>query len=268
MGFTNRIDSRFAEVLNRKEKVLVGLLPFGDPSLEESSKLVDVYLEAGVDIVEFAMASDDPFVDSQQIKDSGQRALNSEPDILKHLDMVKQIRKRYPQEPFEVMAYSDALRKAGMARFVDEMAEAEIDAHLLADSVYQDSAVIDELENRLREEGIYRIHFMPHPFRENLLGDIAKNGKGFMILQSIANDKGGREKVAPENKELVNHVRDSGTSAAIILAYGIRDRERTKEAVATGADGVIVGTSFVELIGRQDYSQLRDKIREIKSALI
>lgn len=267
MQSKNRIDERIQAVLKRGEKVLVGLIPFGDPNLEVSTRLVDVYLESGVDIVEFALPSDNPFVDSQQISDSGARALRGEPNILKHLEQIKKIRQKYPQEPFEVMAYSDALQKASMENFVAGMAEADIDAHLLADSVYREKSEVEELEMLLRAADIYRIHFMPHPFQDDLLEDIGRDGKGFMILQSIADEDGNRARVAPENKNLVKRVRESGTRAAIILAYGIRDGARSKEAVATGADGIIVGTSFVELIGNEDYNGLSKRIREIKTAL-
>lgn len=263
----NRIDQRFEEVLQRGEKVLVGLIPFGDPNLEVSEKLADVYIEAGADIVEFALPSDDPFVDSQQIKDSGARALSSEPDILKYLEVIKRIRAKYPDEPFEVMAYSDALKKAGLKDFVDGLAAADVDAHLLADSIYQEPAMIEELDQLLKEADIYRIRFMPHPFRDDLLPDVGENGRGFMILQSLTDPDGSRPTVKPGNKDLVERVRQTGTQASIILAYGIRDPQRTKEAVQTGADGIIVGTSFVEYIGDEDYDGLRQQIRSIKEAL-
>ncbi len=263
----NRLDARIEKCRDNHEGILVGLIPFGDPDLEVSAHLVDVYLEAGVDIVEFALASEDPFVDSRQIKESGARALAKEPDLLKHFEKIKHIRQAYPQEPFEVMAYSDAKNKVGVQRLVREMQEADIDAHLLADSVFCEKAVIAQLEDLLTAAKIYRIRFMPHPYREHLLEDIGSAGKGFMILQSIADANGMRPRVAPENKGLVERVRASGTKAAIILAYGIRDEERASEAAATGADGIIVGTSFVELISQADYNGLSRQIKAIKNAL-
>lgn len=263
----NRIDKRITEVSSKGEKILVGLLPYGDPSLEASEKLVEIYLEAGVDIVEFALPSEDPFVDSEQIKESNTRALTNEPDLSKYLFSIKLLRKRYPDEPFEVMAYSDALNKVGVNSFVSGLKQADIDAHLLADSVYQDPGYIKKLDGLLNDESIYRIHFMPHPFRDDLLEEIENSGKGFMILQSIADKNGNRPKVASENKTLVHRVKKTNTSAAIILAYGIRDGQRSREAARTEADGIIVGTTFVELIGKQDYQGLRNKIVEIKQAM-
>lgn len=263
----NRLNARIKKCNDNQEGILVGLIPFGDPDLEVSAHLVDVYLEAGVDIVEFALASEDPFVDSRQIKESGARALAKEPDLLKHFEKIKHIRQAYPQEPFEVMAYSDAKKKVGVERFVQEMREADIDAHLLADSVFCEKADIGQLDHFLNAAGICRIRFMPHPFREDLLEDIGSAGKGFMILQSITDANGMRPRVAPENEGLVERVRASGTKAAIILAYGIRDEERAREAAATRADGIIVGTSFVEFISQADYNGLSRQIRAIKNAL-
>jgi tryptophan synthase alpha subunit len=165
------------------------------------------------------------------------------------------------------MAYSDSLRKVGLKRFVGGMAAADVDAHLLADSVYQEPSMIKKLDRLLKSSNIYRIRFMPYPFRDDILQDVGDNGKGFMILQSIRNAHGNRPTVDPENKGLVDRVRKSGTQAAIILAYGIRDSQRAQEAVDTGADGIIVGTSFVEHIGQKDYKGLSKHIRSIKNAL-
>lgn len=267
MDQKKRIENRISEVLNKGEKVLVGLLPYGDPNLEVSQKLVDIYLESGVDIVEFALPSENPFVDSNQIKKSGYRALNNEPNIEKYFNSIQLIRESYPNEPFEVMAYSDAVYKLGMENFVKGLVTADIDAHLLADSVFLEPDLVSKLDGLLNKQKISRIRFMPYPFKPDLLGDITQHGEGFMILQSIADENGNRPNVAIDNKHLVKKVRQANKDVAIILAYGIRDSQRAEEAVKTKADGIIVGTSLVELIGELDFQSLRKKIKEIKQAL-
>ena len=261
-----RLEKRIQEVLAKNERILVGLVPFGDPNLDMSRRIVDQYLDNGVDIVELALPSEDPYVDSQQIKQSNTRALQTEPDLKKHLETILQIRKEYPKEPFEVMAYHDTLDMVGKQAFVKALEDADIDAHLLADSIYQTTDYIRELDDLLQKAAIPRIRFRPHPLREDVLTDIQKFGQGFMILQSIADEKGQRPIVAQENQLLVKKVKDSGTKAAVILAYGIRDGKRTKEAVASGADGIIVGTAFIEKIAEQNFESLKELIIEIKQA--
>ncbi|HEY59635.1 MAG TPA: tryptophan synthase subunit alpha [Anaerolineae bacterium] len=261
-----RIAERIQQVLDKNEKVLIGLIPFGDPDLATSRKLVDLYLDSGVDIVELAMASTNPFVDSKDIFESNQRALNAQPDLQKHLDTIRKIRGDYPNEPLEVMAYSDTLKTIGLKRFVEGLVSANIDAHLLADAIFVNSQLVETLDTILFNEKIYRIRFMPHPFREELLTDIRENAKGFLILQSIANQKGQRPRVNPNNEQLVWRIHRSNTHAAVILAYGIRDGERTQEAVQTGCEGIIVGTAFVRKIANDDLQGLAELIREIKEA--
>jgi len=266
MAKKGRIDKRIHKVLARNERVLVGLVPFGDPSQEMSRRIVDIYLENGVDIVELALPSEDPFVDSRQIKESNARALQAEPDLHKHFETILRIREAYPEEPFEVMAYHDTLDKVRARAFVHALRDAEIDAHLLADSIYQSADYMKELDDLLDKAHIQRIRFMPHPFREDLLDDIQEFANGFMILQSIANEEGKRPTVADGNKVLVKRMHTATSKAAVILAYGIRDGKRTREAVATGADGIIVGTAFVDKIARQDFNGLKLLIKEIKQA--
>lgn len=109
---------------------------------------------------------------------------------------------------------------------------------------------------------------MPHPFREDLLEDIAQNARGFMILQSVTNPDGQRPTVHKDNRALIERVRDTGTQATVMLGYGIRDGERASEAVQMNPDGLIIGTVLMDMIGCKDFEGLTRLIREIKSAMM
>jgi tryptophan synthase alpha subunit len=120
----------------------------------------------------------------------------------------------------------------------------------------------------LEDAGIYRIRFMPHPFQETLLEDIGQKARGFLVLQSIADESGDRIRVAEGNRELVSRIRATGTRAAVMLGYGINNSARANEALSVDPDGVIVGTAIIERIVEGDYSGLSNLIRSIKDALI
>lgn len=264
----NRLDQRVQEVLGRGEKFLCCVLPLGDPDMETSEQLVNTFLNAGVDIVELMIPSKNPHFDSPQMHAACQRALAAQPDLGAHLDLIKRIRSQHPEEPFEVMTYSDVIRDLGVERFVGGLKAADVEAHLLADSIAVPAALLNEMDALLERESIYRIRFMPHPFREDLLQDIAQNGRGFMILQSVANQEGQRPTVHKDNRALIERVRATGTQAAVMLGYGIRDGERAREAVNANPDGLIIGTVLMDMIGRKDYDGVTSLIREIKSATI
>ena len=264
----NRLDKRIEDVLMRDERFLCCLLPLGDPDLKASRALVELYLESGVDVVELVMPSRDPYLDSQQLSQSSMRAIRTEADCSEYFKTIKQIRQDYPNEPFEVMTYSDVVQGYGIARFVAGLVDADVDAHLLADATVIAPKIIDEMDPLLEAASIYRIRFMPHPFREDLLPDIAENGRGFMILQSITDERGGRPSVMEGNRELIDRVRDTGTRAPIMLGYGINNSIRAREAVNLGTDGIIVGSAIFAKIAAEDYIGLAALIKDIKAATI
>lgn len=262
----NRLMHRIQEVLHRGEKLLCCVLPLGDPNRQTSKRLVELFLESGVDIVELMIPSRDPYFDSSQIHDACRRALSDETEYEAYLDLIGEIRSAYPEEPFEVMTYSDVVQALGVNRFVRGLKDAEIEAHLLADSIAADPSLLEEMDPLLANASIMRIRFMPHPFREDLLPDIAENGRGFMILQSIMDEKGNRPIVDLRNRECIERLRASGTQAAILLGYGIRDPMRMREAVELNADGVIVGSAIMDRVASEDYEGLAELIRALKMA--
>jgi len=264
----NRIEKRINEVRDRGERYLISLLPLGDPDLNASLELTDLYLQAGSDLIEIAMPSRDPRCDSRQIAEAGARAFENQTDLRPYFDTIRQIRKNHPDEPLEVMFYSDVLLGYGIEGFVEQLAKADVDALLLADSVLLGEDVLGPLDEFLQPTGIPRIRFMPHPFNENLLDDFALNARLFVILQSITDEAGNRPVVDPGNRALVERLKALDMKAAITLAYSINSPERVRESVATGADGIIVGTVLVDLIHDGDYAVLKDFIHSLKQNLI
>ena len=264
----NRIADRLAKVKARGEKYLICLLPLGDPDLESSHELMNLFLKSGADLVEVAMPSYDPRCDSRQIAQAGLRAFQSESDLVPYFEVLRQMRSDHPHEPLEFMFYSDILQKYGIREFVGEIISADVDAALLADSVLMPEKVLEELDMYLKPSGIPRIRFMPHPFDEKLLPDFRANAREFVILQSIADQGGHRPFVDPANRSLVQKLHSLNMTAAVTLGYGINSPERVREALKTGADGIIVGTVLVEMIHQGDYGVLGDFIRELKRATL
>jgi tryptophan synthase alpha chain len=264
----NKLDKRIKDVMNRGEKYLICLLPLGDPDLKTSRDLVNLFLESGADIVELGMPSHNPYCDSRQIAESNQRSFKAEPDLDKYFETIKAIRKDHPNEPFEVMAYSDIVREYGVKKFVEQLKAAEIDGHLLADSVVIQPEIVSEMDPLITKTDTYRIRFMPHPFQDKLLPDIGANAKAFVILQAIANKNGERPNVENDNRKLVKKIRDTGTKAAVTLAYGIYNPIHAKAAVDIGPDGILVGTVMVDGIKAGDFKELAKTIRGLKEATL
>src|SRR5512142_1669939 len=123
-----KIEVRMQEVLDRGEKVLVSGVPVGYPDLASTRQIVEIYIRSGIDVVEFSMASPNPYIDTKIIAESNIKALQAQPSMDMHLDALCKIRKDFPDEPFYMMAYADFIRPVGVQRFVDCLQEIGVDA--------------------------------------------------------------------------------------------------------------------------------------------
>ncbi len=261
-----KIEFRMQDVLRRGEKVLVSGVPIGYPDLDSTRRIVEIYIRSGIDVVEFSMASPSPYIDTRVIADSNIKALQVEPILDRHLDALQRIRQDFPEEPFYMMAYADFIRPLGVAPFVARLKEIGVDTLELPDKDEDVPELAAELDNELAKADIYRTYILHHPFDESYFARIRARACGFVLLQSIADAAGRRERVVPENRRIVDSMRQAGLEAKIILGYGVNKPERVREAVATGADGVIVGTAMIEQINSGDYDGLASFIRSMKDA--
>lgn len=263
-----KIEKKMQDVLNRGEKVLVSGVPVGYPDIDSTRRIVEIYLESGIDVVEFSMPSPDPYIDTKIIADANVNALTLEPELDKYFDVLLKVREDFPDEPFYIMAYADIIRSYGVERFIGTICQAGIDAVELPDKEEIAPDLAGQLDALLEATGIYRTYILQHPFDERYFLSIRNKARGFVLLQSFANRFGKREQVAPENKTIIEKMRQTDLDAMIILGYGINNPERVKEAIEVGADGVIVGTAMIERINQADYTGLSEFIRAMKRATL
>jgi len=262
-----KLDKRIQAVLAKGEKVLVSGVPVGYPNLDETRKLVEVYIRSGMDVVEFSMPTRNPYIDTQTIADSNVKALDLESDLERYFKTLHVVRCDFPDEPFYMMAYADLISQFGLKNFVQQLVELEIDGVELPDKDEMVPELAAEMEALFDQHGIYRIYILHHPFDKKFFETIKDKAEGFVILQAIADGNGNRPRVDLRNKDLIKTVR-AGTDVPVILGYGIKNAERVKEAVALGADGVLVGTSMVEYINQGDHARFSQFIRGLKDATL
>jgi tryptophan synthase alpha chain len=214
------------------------------------------------------MPTPDPYIDTKIIADANVKALNLEPELDKYFDVLFKVREDFPDEPFYTMAYADIIQRYGLERFVETICQVGIDAVELPDREELVPELAGELDTLLEKYGLYRTYILQHPFDDQYFMKIKDKAQSLVLLQSFADASGKRERVAPENKTIIEKMRTSDLKAVIILGYGINNPERVKEAVSVGADGVIVGTAMIERINLADYTGLSEFIGAMKKATL
>ena len=97
------------------------------------------------------------------------------------------------------------------------------------------------------------------------LDKIAETASGFVYCVSVAGVTGAREKLQAGAIELLRRVR-ARVEVPVALGFGISSAEAAVEA-ASEADGVIVGSKRMQLVGTEGREGAGAWLREVREAL-
>jgi tryptophan synthase alpha chain len=248
LGAPDRLAAAFAT----GRPALICYLPLGDP--KGGDDLPELYAECGVDILEIGVPGGDPYLDGKTITDSFRRARNAGVNLKRATELVAAHRVELPDIGMVWMTYppDDA------SGLVDAVAQSGVDGFLIPYSARTYRGLARQLEQR----GVQFVHFLEHdPKLKDVQAAIDMNG-GYVFLQANPGPTGIKPIVLPDNAEVIEMMRRLGLDKPVALGIGIATPEQAKAAVEMGADGVIIGSTTVEMLLRG-----RGALREFLLAL-
>lgn len=178
----NRIVQRFDELKTRGETAFIPYITAGDPSIEQTEKIVLALADAGCDVIEFGVPFSDPVGDGPVIAEAAQRALARGATLDRILDLVKRLRAR-TQVPILLFSYYNPLLAFGIPRFAREAAAAGVDGVLCVDLPAEEA---DEYKAELEQAGLCTVFLVAPTTSEDRLETILSRCSGFVYYVSRA----------------------------------------------------------------------------------
>lgn len=258
----NRVDACFARLKKEKKKAFVAYLTAGDPTLEQTGKLVSALEKSGVDVLELGIPFSDPIADGIVIQLAFQRALDSGTTLSKVLDCIAKVREK-SQLPIVIFTYLNPILKLGWDNFLNQAVKAGVDGILVLDLPPDLGKV--EREN-CEEKGLRWITLIAPTTPKERIPILAKAASGFVYYVSRAGVTGMQTQVAQGIAEQVSLIRNY-TTIPICVGFGISNEAQVKE-VSQMADGVVVGSAIVKKIESQtSKSDLAEEIAKFVKPL-
>ncbi len=239
-----RIDDTFARLRAEGRKAFVSYIMAGDPDLATSLEVMKGLPGAGVDIIELGMPFTDPMADGPTIQLAGQRALEGGQTLEKTLDMVREFRKDDATTPIVMMGYYNPIYSRGVSRFLDEAKQAGIDGLIIVDLPPEED---EELCIPAQAAGINFIRLATPTTDAKRLPKVLQNTSGFVYYVSITGITGAAAAQAADVAPEVARIKGA-TDLPVIVGFGITTPE-SAQAIAGVADGCVVGSAIVKLIG-------------------
>ncbi len=237
----NRIETAF-----QKKPIFMPYFPLGYPDLETSVNVIEALAKNGADLIEVGLSFSDPLADGPVIQQATQIALEKGITVKKSLEAVKELRNRGVDIPLILMGYYNPMLAYGLERFIRDAVEAGADGFIVPDLPMEES---DEFVEATHASPLQPplIQMLAPTSTDERMEAIARNAKGFIYLVSVTGVTGERREISNDLGELINRVR-AHTSAPVCVGFGISTPEQAKQ-IGQLADGVIVGSSCVKMIG-------------------
>ncbi len=258
----NRIENAF-----KNKPIFMPYFPLGYPDLDTSIDVIEALAKNGADLIEVGLSFSDPLADGPVIQHATQIALEKGITVKKSLEAVKELRQRGVDIPLILMGYYNPMLAYGLERFVRDAAEAGADGFIVPDLPMEEAEEFTSIVGADGRPPLPLIHMLAPTSSPERMERIARDAKGFIYLVSVTGITGERKSLAEGLGDLISRVREH-TSAPVCVGFGISTPEQAQE-VGKMADGVIVGTACVKMIGGSEkpIETAKQFAAEFRSAL-
>lgn len=222
---------------------LIGYLPVGFPTFDESVEAAIAIASNGVDIIELGVPYSDPVMDGPVIQAATQRALSEGFRLSHAFEAVRRITEAVDVQVL-LMTYWNPVVQYGIERFADDLVDSG-GAGLITPDLIPDEA--DEWIAASERTGLDRVFLAAPSSSDARLVQAVSASRGFVYAVSTMGITGARSDVDTAARGLVSRLRDAGAENACV-GLGISSAEQVRE-VLEYADGAIVGSALVRALG-------------------
>lgn len=222
---------------------LVGYLPAGFPTVEESVAAAVALGQNGADVIEIGIPYSDPVMDGPVIQAATTKALANGFRVADVFTVVRAVAEQTDAVPV-VMTYWNPVLQTGVDEFARRLAEAG-GAGIITPDLIPDEA--SEWFAASEAHGLDRIFLVaPSTTRERMNMTVGA-ASGFVYAVSVMGVTGTRDQVSSAAEDVVRRAREAGAER-VCVGLGVSSREHVLE-IGAYADGVIVGTALVRALG-------------------
>jgi tryptophan synthase alpha chain len=254
-----RLEEKFKELKERKEKALIGFVTAGYPTADDTPEIARAMVKGGVDILELGLPFSDPIADGVTIQRASERSLEAGMNTDVYFEVaagIKGVEK-------VCLTYYNLVLQRGLEYFIADCESAGIKGLVVPDLPVEESKPLLRICDRHETDLIFLIAPTTTEKRMARILDVAS---GFVYVVSLLGVTGAREHISDAIHPLIRRIREVKSSVSVPLAvgFGISKPEHVR-TVCEVADGAIVGSAFIRLIEKGLESESKaSMLREIE----
>lgn len=250
---------KISEAFNNK-KAFIGFLTAGDPSLAKTEELIIEMANAGAGLIEIGIPFSDPIAEGPIIQDANVRALSVPGGCTTDMvfDMVSSVSKKV-SVPLVFLTYLNPVYKYGYEKFCQKCQETGVSGIIIPDMPYEEKGELAPIAKQYDVDIISLIA----PTSEKRIQMIAREATGYIYVVSSMGVTGVRSEITTDIDAIVKSIREV-TDTPVAIGFGINTPDQVAK-YSKVADGVIVGSAIVKMIGEHGIDANKPVFDYVKS---
>ncbi|MBA0709879.1 hypothetical protein Golax_024897 [Gossypium laxum] len=234
----------------------VAFIPYitaGDPDLSTTAEALKVLDSCGSDIIELGVPYSDPLADGPVIQAAATRSLARGTNLNAILSMLKEVAPQLSC-PIALFAYYNPILKRGVEKFMSTIRDVGIQGLVVPDVPLEEAELLrrEALKNNIElydlSARVVKVLLTTPTTPTDRMKAIVEAAEGFVYLVSSVGVTGARASVSDRVQTLLTEIKEV-TTKPIVVGFGISKPEHVEQVARWGADGVIVGSAMVKVLG-------------------
>lgn len=248
----------FADLRARGRAALVPYLTAGYPDLRASEDAIRG-ADQIADVLEVGVPFSDPLADGPTIQRSTHQALRQGMTLAGTLELIERCRL---SRPVVVFSYLNPILRYGLDRFLRDAEALGVAGLLLTDLP---AGSDPRVEDAVRASSLDLIRLVAPTTRGERLSAAVAEAEGFVYLVARLGVTGASRALAADLEPSIERVRRA-TRLPVAVGFGISTPEQAA-AVGRRADGVVVGSALVDVLGTGGVAAAMRFLRELRAGL-
>ena len=255
------IAEAFSRAHQEGRAALIGYLPAGFPSIDGAVACISAMVDGGVDIIEIGLPYSDPLMDGITIQEAVQQSLENGTKIADVIATAGRVSSLGVATL--IMSYWNPIERYGVEKFTTELHQAGgvgvITPDLTPEEAHSWVEATDANE-------IDRVFLVALSSTDERLATVAGATTGFVYAGAVMGVTGARSSLGDAVREVVSRTRQF-TELPIAVGLGVSTPEQAHE-IAQFADGVIVGSAFINAINAGGPDAARELAEKLRAGVV
>ena len=229
----------------------------GCPSFEDSFKIIETMVKAGVDLMELQVPFSEPIADGPVILSANQQALEGGATVQGCFDLAEKVTRAF-DIPFLIMSYFNIPYRYGTKRFVSNMAKRNLRGAIIPDLPPEEG---QEYLKAMKAFDLAPILIFSPTTPIERMKYLATFAKGFIYCIARKGVTGAITTFAEELGSYLSQCRKA-TSLPLALGFGIKEKADI-DFLKGKAEIAVIGTQTIRVMEKEGIASVGDFVRSL-----